>query len=102
MAYADVSASGKKQLEPPSYQDTKQEAMLQFFLRLGVLGVLVVENLPPVLLAVGTGQTYDVCIETPESARVAQLDRVTASEAAGCGFNSRHAHQFFKLNQRLP
>src|SRR5688572_15424748 len=25
-------------------------------------------------------------------ARVAQLDRVTASEAAGCGFNSRHAH----------
>ena len=26
-------------------------------------------------------------------ARVAQLDRVTASEAAGCGFNSRHAHQ---------
>jgi small subunit ribosomal protein S21 len=28
-------------------------------------------------------------------ARVAQLDRVTASEAAGCGFNSRHAHHFF-------
>ena len=27
-------------------------------------------------------------------ARVAQLDRVTASEAAGCGFNSRHAHHF--------
>jgi transketolase len=27
-------------------------------------------------------------------ARVAQLDRVTASEAAGCGFNSRRAHQF--------
>src|SRR5207342_1036312 len=25
-------------------------------------------------------------------ARVAQLDRVTASEAEGCGFNSRHAH----------
>lgn len=27
-------------------------------------------------------------------ARVAQLDRVTASEAAGCGFNSRRAHHF--------
>ena len=27
-----------------------------------------------------------------KAARVAQLDRVTASEAAGCGFNSRHAH----------
>src|ERR1035441_7445952 len=26
-------------------------------------------------------------------ARVAQLDRVTASEAEGCGFNSRRAHQ---------
>ena len=31
----------------------------------------------------------DIC------ARVAQLDRVTASEAAGCGFNSRRAHQPF-------
>jgi hypothetical protein len=31
----------------------------------------------------------DIC------ARVAQLDRVTASEAAGCGFNSRRAHQSF-------
>ena len=30
-------------------------------------------------------------------ARVAQLDRVTASEAAGCGFNSRRAHQFRPL-----
>ena len=30
-------------------------------------------------------------------ARVAQLDRVTASEAAGCGFNSRRAHQFHPL-----
>ena len=28
------------------------------------------------------------------NARVAQLDRVTASEAEGCGFNSRRAHQF--------
>ena len=27
-------------------------------------------------------------------ARVAQLDRVTASEAAGCGFDSRLAHHF--------
>jgi hypothetical protein len=27
-------------------------------------------------------------------ARVAQLDRVTASEAEGCGFNSRRAHHF--------
>ena len=27
-------------------------------------------------------------------ARVAQLDRVSASEAAGCGFNSRRAHHF--------
>jgi hypothetical protein len=30
----------------------------------------------------------DIC------ARVAQLDRVAASEAVGCGFNSRRAHQF--------
>jgi hypothetical protein len=30
-----------------------------------------------------------------QRARVAQLDRVTASEAAGCGFNSRHAHHSF-------
>lgn len=30
-------------------------------------------------------------------ARVAQLDRVTASEAAGCGFNSRLAHHIFCL-----
>jgi hypothetical protein len=30
----------------------------------------------------------DIC------ARVAQLDRVAASEAEGCGFNSRRAHQF--------
>ena len=37
-----------------------------------------------------TGMAYR---EHPR-ARVAQLDRVTASEAAGCGFNSRHAHQF--------
>jgi hypothetical protein len=29
-----------------------------------------------------------------ECARVAQLDRVTASGAAGCGFNSRRAHHF--------
>src|SRR5262249_50687726 len=29
------------------------------------------------------------------SARVAQLDRVTASGAEGCGFNSRHAHHSF-------
>ena len=27
------------------------------------------------------------------AARVAQLDRVAASEAVGCGFNSRRAHQ---------
>ena len=32
----------------------------------------------------------------PKAARVAQLDRVTASEAAGCGFNSRHAHHFLQ------
>src|ERR1051325_5502578 len=33
--------------------------------------------------------------ERPKAARVAQLDRVTASGAAGCGFNSRHAHHLF-------
>ena len=27
-------------------------------------------------------------------ARVAQLDRASVSEAEGCGFNSRFAHQF--------
>jgi hypothetical protein len=35
-------------------------------------------------------------------ARVAQLDRVTASEAAGCGFNSRRAHQFRPQQPMLP
>jgi hypothetical protein len=33
-----------------------------------------------------------------QGARVAQLDRVTASGAAGCGFDSRHAHH---LRQEL-
>ncbi len=35
------------------------------------------------------------CLFSFGFARVAQLDRVTASEAAGCGFNSRRAHHFF-------
>src|ERR1041385_3201121 len=35
--------------------------------------------------------------ERPKAARVAQLDRVTASGAAGCGFNSRHAHHSRKI-----
>src|ERR1041385_6176250 len=34
-------------------------------------------------------------VSSPAVARVSQLDRVTASEAAGCGFNSRHAHHLF-------
>jgi hypothetical protein len=31
-------------------------------------------------------------------ARVAQLDRASASEAEGCGFDSRHAHHSTTLN----
>ena len=31
---------------------------------------------------------HNLCL----TARVAQLDRASASEAEGCGFNSRHAH----------
>jgi hypothetical protein len=48
---------------------------------------------PPKLFAPRARLTYFL---PPKAARVAQLDRVTASEAAGCGFNSRHAHHLFR------
>ncbi len=34
--------------------------------------------------------------------RVAQLDRVSASEAEGRGFESRLAHQFFPYLEKFP
>src|SRR3954468_7714778 len=47
-----------------------------------------------VVVASASRVTY---FERPKAARVAQLDRVTASEAAGCGFNSPHAHHFIRI-----
>ena len=38
---------------------------------------------------------FRVIFRAGSSARVAQLDRVTASEAEGCGFDSRRAHHLF-------
>ena len=39
------------------------------------------------------------------TARVAQLDRASASEAEGCGFNPRRAHHFdlvLEANDKIP
>ena len=56
-------------------------------------GPVVVEDAPGRHSPCGEGWIRLVFVVNRSSARVAQLDRVTASEAAGCGFDSRRAHQ---------
>lgn len=42
-----------------------------------------------------------VVIITPSTAPVAQLDRVTASEAVGCAFEPRRAHFNYRINELM-
>lgn len=45
---------------------------------------------------------FPITLNGEPRARVAQLDRVTASGAAGCGFDSRRAHHFLALALNRP